>query len=575
MAWTPQTTTLADCHLLLAGRGNLAAVSVKAAGLATAAYSDLAAAPGEAEGAALANQGLTEDPGDATGLALSHLAYDSRSVKPGTLFFCKGAHFKPEYLADAVNAGAVAYVSETDYTDFLEGVGMKAVPALLVHKIRPALADIAAFFYRGLLDGLTLIGLTGTKGKSSTTYMVRAILDSWLREQGKTESAWLSSIENYDGAQLTRSSLTTQDVLELYTHFRNAVDSSVEYLTMEVSSQALKYGRTRNLWFKVAGFLNIGEDHISPIEHPHYEDYLSSKLEIFKQCRIAVVNRETDELDRICKAAENAETCLTVGLSSGVAKVHRGSDGPGRALEADESPEAHPSPGLSSEADLVASDVASTAQGLRFSVRSKDWLETFNLPLAGRFNVENALVALAVAQALGVPVANMKDGLARCEVKGRMQLIPGPDGKIIIVDYAHNKMSFETIFATMASEYPGRPIVCVFGATGTKGLERRRDLPEVAVRYAEKIYITEDDPGEEPLDQINRQIAEVIEAAGGTYTIIEDRDEAISQAIWDSPTGSVVLVLGKGHETLMRRGREAVPVPSDTERVRRILRTGT
>ena len=474
--------------------------------------------------------------------AVTHLSYDSRCVKPGTLFFCKGAHFEPEYVVQAVRAGALAYVSECDYTAVLESAGFSAVPVLLVQELRTALGDIAALFYRGLLNHLTLIGFTGTKGKSTTTYLLKAILDSWLAEQGKEKCAWLSSIENYDGVELTRSLLTTQDVLELYAHFNNAVESNIAYLVMEVSSQALKYGRTHNLWFEVAGFLNIGEDHISDIEHPNHEDYFASKLSIFSQSGTAVINEDSCEAQRILVAAEQCETVLTYGHGE--------------------------------QADMRAGDVEATASGLSFGVACKDWGEQFTLPMAGLFNVENALAALTAAYALGIPVKHMQAGLAHCQVSGRMELIAGPDDKLIIVDYAHNKMSFQTLFETVSKDYPGRTLVSVFGATGGKGIERRLDLPAVAVKYASMIYVTEDDPGEEPLAQINQQIAEVVEKAGCPYSIVEDRSQAIERAIIEAPQGSVVLILGKGHETVMKRGRESVPVLSDAECAKQVCQRG-
>lgn len=470
---------------------------------------------------------------------IAHLAYDSRAVKPDTLFICKGAHFKSEYLTQAAQNGACAYVSEKDYSDELTSAGLAPLPLLQVREIRSALADSAALYYEGLLDNLTLIGFTGTKGKTTTTYMLRAILDSWLLAQGKKESAWLSSIENYDGLACLRSTLTTPDVLELYAHFEQAVLHGIEYLTMEVSSQALKYDRTRNLVFEVAGFLNIGEDHISPIEHPDHEDYLASKLQIFKQSHVAAVNRESDELQRVLEAAKASDRTLTFGLTE--------------------------------DADVCASAINSTAEGLSFKVQAPDWQQVFTLPMAGEFNVQNALAAITAAVALDIPVEHLQQGLAQCQVNGRMQLLAGPEGKLIIIDYAHNKMSFETIFSAVSREYPSRQIVCVFGATGSKGTERRVEMPAVAAQYADMIYITEDDPGEEPVAEINRQIAEVVAAAGKEYAIIEDRDEAIEHALLDSPPNSVILVLGKGHEIAMKRGRESVPVASDKERVERIL----
>ncbi|MCL2750536.1 MAG: UDP-N-acetylmuramoyl-L-alanyl-D-glutamate--2,6-diaminopimelate ligase, partial [Coriobacteriia bacterium] len=514
MVWTPQKTTLSDCARLLAEHGNLLGVfwnrgtgllfhfSQKSGTVAPSLCSKQVSETMDL---------LIKSENDNT--TITRLSYDSRDAQPGTLFFCKGAHFKPEYLAQAVKSGAVAYVSEQDYTEYLASADLEPPPALLVREIRPAIAEIAACFYRGLLEQLTIVGFTGTKGKSTATYLLKSILNSWLAEQGKPGSAWLSGIENYDGVSCAPSLLTTQDILELYAHFKNAVDSGIEYLTMEVSSQALKYGRTHNVPFEVAGFLNIGEDHISDIEHPNHEDYLASKLKIFEQSKTAVINRECDVFERALKAAESCERILTYGRSNA--------------------------------ADIVATEISSTPQGISFLASSQDWQRRFALPMTGLFNVENALAAITAALALGIPLEHIEQGLAHSEVSGRMQLMAGPENKLIIIDYAHNKLSFETIFATVAEEHPERPISCVFGATGSKGLERRLDLPAVAVMYSDNIYITEDDPLEEPLAEINEQIAQVVRAAGKTPLVFEDRSEAIKRAITDSPAGSIILVLGK------------------------------
>ena len=201
------------------------------------------------------------------------LTYDTRALSEDALFICKGAHFKAEYLSAAIAQGAAAYVAEKPYP--------VDAPQLLVSDIRYAMVVLGQLFYDHVTDKLTSVGITGTKGKSTTAYYVRSILNDWLTSEGKPPCAILSSIDNYDGVITEESHITTPEVLELYQHFQNAYDSGISHLVMEVSSQALKVGRVRGMTFDVGAFLNIGTDHISPIEHPDFADYYASKLKLF------------------------------------------------------------------------------------------------------------------------------------------------------------------------------------------------------------------------------------------------------------------------------------------------------
>ena len=201
--------------------------------------------------------------------AIQGLTYNSKEATAGTLFVCKGAAFHPQYLADAVFSGATLYVSEQKYE-----LDTK-VPYILVSDIRKAMPYLGKLFFNDPSKELNLIGVGGTKGKSTTAYYVKAIVDDYLASIGKKESAVISSIDVYDGVTKVESHITTPENIELLQHFRNAVDSDIDFLEMEVSSQALKYNRVDQITFDAAIFLNISEDHISPIEHPDFEDYLS------------------------------------------------------------------------------------------------------------------------------------------------------------------------------------------------------------------------------------------------------------------------------------------------------------
>ncbi|WP_242848938.1 Mur ligase family protein [Syntrophomonas palmitatica] len=239
--------------------------------------------------------------------SVKRLAYNSNRVGPDTLFVCKGASFKEAYLDIAVNNGAIMYISEIDYH--------KDIPCILVNNIQKSLSLAANLYYNYPWKRLTLVGITGTKGKSTTAYYVKYILDEYSQAHGQAAAGIISSIDTYDGKSTRESHLTTPESLELQVHFNNAANRKLPYMVTEVSSQALKYGRLYGVNFDVGVFLNISEDHISSIEHRDIEDYFVSKLAIFKQCRTACVNLDSDMVDRVLAAAKDSEQVITFGAN--------------------------------------------------------------------------------------------------------------------------------------------------------------------------------------------------------------------------------------------------------------------
>ncbi|MBR2001035.1 MAG: UDP-N-acetylmuramyl-tripeptide synthetase [Firmicutes bacterium] len=485
----------------------------------------------------LENYMLTDEQ---LGCEVEHLTFDSQDVKPGTLFVVKGVHFKAQYLKDAIDRGAFCYISERIYTEEEIGPAANTCGVILVHDIRRAMASLGNLFYEEPWRELNLIGITGTKGKSTTTYFLRQILDLWAEKKGEVPSAVVSGIETYDGVEQFESHLTTPEAIPLLRHFRNAVDSRIDCLTMEVSSQALKYHRVDGITFDYGVFLNIGEDHISDNEHRDFDDYFESKLQLFSQSRTAVVNLHSDHIEEIACCAECCKRVLTFGTV----------------------PEA-----------VIWADHIRRQDGLtKFTVHTPLWEQEMALTIPGRFNVDNALAAITVAADLGVDPQTMAEALLDAKVSGRMEVYENKERDVtVLVDYAHNRLSFEQLYTSTVSEYSGKKIVGIFGCPGGKAQARRQELPEVAGKYAAKIYVTEEDPGEEDLAAINAEIAANVKAQGCDVQIIADREECIRTAIEQAEPGTVILLTGKGRETRQKRGTRYEDVRSDVDLVKKYL----
>lgn len=464
---------------------------------------------------------------------IEYISCNSGDLRPNTLFLCKGAHFKAEYLKAAMENGAVCYIASEKQD--IDG------DYIVVDQVRRAMALMANFYYQNVWNRLNLVGITGTKGKSTTAYFVKYILDEAMAAEGGKESAVISSIDTYDGVERFESHLTTPEPFDLHRHFNNAANSGIDYLTMEVSSQALKYDRVLGVGFTVGCFLNIGIDHISPVEHPDFEDYLESKLRIFEHCKTAVINLDCDHSQEIADRSKASGSVITFSQKR-------------------------------ADADIFAYGVHKRESDTVFMVKTKDFDMEFTLTIPGLFNVENALAAIGICMALGIDKKYMLTGLMKARSKGRMEVYENADKRVtVIVDYAHNKLSFENLFASVMKEYEGRRIAIVFGCPGFKAYDRRRDLGKIAGKYADKVYITEEDAGEEPIRQISEEIAKYVGEEGGNYEIIDDRGEAIRKAIMECSEPSVVLLTGKGDETRQKRGTLYIDCPSDVEYTKKYL----
>ncbi|MBO4869233.1 MAG: UDP-N-acetylmuramoyl-L-alanyl-D-glutamate--2,6-diaminopimelate ligase [Clostridia bacterium] len=457
---------------------------------------------------------------------ITFVCADSKKAVPGTLFICKGNHFRPEYLGDAVSRGAVCCVSEKQYSD--------GVPCAIVSDVRAALAEISDMYYGTPCDQLDMIGVTGTKGKTTVVHFIKALLDAHASKRGETPCGLISTVETFDGVNAEESVNSTPESIDLQRILRSCVENGLHKVVCEVSSQALKYHRVRCVRFGTGVFTNIGEDHISPVEHPDFEDYFSSKLSLFSHCDTAVICRDSEYYDRIREAASVCRSVLTFG--------------------------ADPS------CDVYVYDIRKENGRIRFGMRTPAYDGEFSLRIAGSFNVYNAAAAVAATLSAGIDEETVREVLAEVAVSGRMETYASDDGSVVaIVDYAHNAMSFETLFSHVLGEYPGYRIVSVFGSVGNKAEVRRYALGRIAGKYSDFVYITSEHPDYESPYAIAEQIAAGIREGKAEYTVIPDRELAVETAVREAKDRTVVLILGVGNETTQRINGVLYERRSDSE----------
>lgn len=492
-------------------------------------------------------------------LPIAGAACDSRRVSTGYIFFCKGRAFKPAYLTGALESGATAFICDEEHEKELVEAAA-GVPALVTSDMRKTMAYVSAEAFQYPDRAYTTVGLTGTKGKSTTAYM----LDSILKAAGRRPGI-IGSIETNDGIERFESINTTPEAPDLWRHLANARTAQLDAMVMEISSQALKYDRSLGVHLDIACFLNLGRDHISPLEHPDFEDYVASKLKIFKQCNCAVVNLATKHLDRVLNAARqdnlDGKTPELITVSS-----------------------AGPEPVECGSCDMIfpdiwASDIKTQGAELCFVAHggqdSKTWELPITLGFPGTFNIDNALVAIACAKQMDIEDSAIASGLAKVQVPGRMQSITtGKNDLVAVVDYAHNATSMEALLSSLRKTYPAPwQLNVVFGSTGSKGLERREGMGKAAGKYADRIILTEDDPGMEDPADICAEIAEHLEAQGNpNYSIVLNREEAIDQLVSGATLPAVIAVVGKGPDCYMEREGRIDPYEGDAAILEKVLK---
>ena len=485
----------------------------------------------------LVSHNISEEIGNTE---IKKIAYHTSEVCPGTLFFCKGSLFKAEYAIEALRCGAVALVCDReDITELVENAAY-----ILVGDIRKAMCGIAAFHNNYPDRELFTIGITGTKGKTTSAFFIKNIIDDYSCAKEEKPCGIFSSIENYCGNERVISHLTTPESIDLFNGLRTASDSGIKYFVMEASSQGLKYNRVDKMHFSVGIFLNISNDHISSREHNSFEDYFESKMRLFSLCDKLIVNYDSQAFDEIEKKLLNREY-LTFSIKD-------------------------------DRSDYFAYRIRSERDFMSFRVRTpfentED--REFRIGMKGEFNISNALAAIAACDLAGIPTPSIQRGLMKTRVPGRMEFFSSNDGVLnAVVDYAHNKLSFENLFSSLEKEYPDKKAVAIFGCPGYKAYDRRKELPEIASKYCDYIYLTEEDPGREPLDDINREISENI-PKGFPFEVENDREKAIIKAFDRFGKDHIIVMTGKGAECTQGRSSGYEPYKSDTRIVMDYLKS--
>lgn len=464
---------------------------------------------------------LAEVHGDFAAHTFTSITYNSRSCQAGSLFVCKGINFKSAYLADAISRGAAAYLGEKRLDE--------STPCLITTNIRRALALVAKAFYGYKKDDFSIIGVTGTKGKSTTVYYIVNALEKALGKR----PAFLTTVDIFDGKDNYEATLTTPESMDSYAHFANMKQNGADTIVMELSSQADKMERLVGMHFKYGVFVNISEDHIAPDEHHDFDEYFTCKKNIVARFENAVINLDDERAGEVLEAAKHAGKILTYSIRQ------------------------------DSGADVYAKDITMDGFKTRFTAVTPTWEHPMEIVIPGVFNVSNALAACAIASLMGLEPGAVAEGIACTTVKGRMNIFE-KNGYITIVDYAHNKDSIKNAFEALKTYYPTRKIKVLFGCPGCKAYTRRKDMSVMSVKYADYIYISSEDPSYKDPMEIAKEVEGYVLELGGRCEIITDRKEAIIKAIGELKEDELLFITGKGSEHYQLIDGVNVPYEGDT-----------
>lgn len=439
---------------------------------------------------------------------ISTLVYDSRKAAVGSVFVClKGYNCDGHAFADkAIQQGAAALVGEDDVQ------APQSVTIIKVKDTRVALAYMSAAFFGYPATKLKTIAITGTKGKTTTTSMIRSILES-----GGIKTGTIGTVGIVIGDKIYKTNNTTPESYEIQHAIRQMVDEGCGCMVIEASSIGLKWHRTDAIDFDYGIFTNFSDDHIGGAEHKDLDEYMYCKSLLFKQCKLGIINID----DKNYKGIIKDHTCdiETYGFNNDSADITAYGD------------------------ELIS---RSGYLGVHFKTKGK--LEiAVDIPIPGRFSVYNGLSALSVCRHFDIDEQAMIEGLDKATVKGRVESVSVPGDYTLLIDYAHNAVSMENVLTTLREYHPNR-LITMFGAGGNRPKVRRYEMGEISGRLSDLSVITTDNPRfEEPMDIIN-DIKTGIDKTDGKYIIVPDRKDAIRWCIENAQTGDIIVLAGKGHE---------------------------
>ena len=439
-----------------------------------------------------------------TQLNVTGIAFNSLEVKPGNIFVCITG-FKTDghkYAADAVARGAVAIIAERDLSEF-------GVTCVICENTRLALAMISATFYGHPERKFKLIGITGTNGKTTTTYLIKSVLEA----MGKCVGL-IGTNQNMIGAEVIPSQHTTPDSLELMQLFSQMAEKGAEYVVMEVSSHSLALNRVSACRFDVGAFTNITQDHLD--FHETMENYLAAKGILYTISKAGVVNRDDSRSDYLLKVSE-CDKMLTYGIEN--------------------------------ECDMRASNVVLSEKGVSFDVTYNNDKFSVELGIPGKFSVYNALTALSCLVSVGISMEDAVAGLRNARgVKGRIEVVETGKNFSVIIDYAHTPDGLYNVISTIRGFCKGR-IITVFGCGGDRDATKRPKMGRIAAALSDYCVVTSDNPRSEDPEKIVEQVVEGVKDGNCEYTVVINRFEAIEFALDHAKENDIVLLAGKGHET--------------------------
>ena len=444
-------------------------------------------------------------------LDIKSIENNSKEVKEGYMFvaikgFSTDGH---QFVESAIKNGASCVMLE-EGCDFKSLNIPESVTVLMVKDTRAALAVCSSNFYGNPSAQLKLIGVTGTKGKTTTTFMIKEILEKAGKKVGL-----IGTIATYiNGKRIKDSDRTTPESLELQRTFRQMVDDGVEVVVMEVSSQSLKLHRVDGCQFDIVLFTNFSEDHISEKEHPDMQDYFNSKLKLFEMCKTGIVNADDLHSSKIPRLFPDSNI-VTYGIDN--------------------------------FANVLAKDVTITNAYVDFKVIITDKNERVKTGIPGRFSVYNSLAAICVAQKFGIDTETIKQALEEVRVPGRSELVDNKLELTIMIDYAHSPESLQNILQAAKSYTRGR-VISVFGCGGDRDSGKRPIMGEISGKVADYTIVTSDNPRTEDPLKIIEQIEEGVKKTKGKYEVVIDRTKAIEKAIKMANKKDIIILAGKGHE---------------------------